>query len=126
MKMTNATALTYVLSNCELPMDVQERVQALCATLEKRAEKAKLRERKPTAKELAKREENSKLGMQVLESLTAEGQLCATLAEQHNVSTAKMAAILRKLEKDGLVTCTVVKRKTLWQRAQGTAEEEGE
>ena len=125
MKMTNVTALTYVLSNYELPEDVQERVQALCATLEKRAEKAKLRERKPTAKELAKREENAKLAEKVLESLTDEGQLCATLAEQHNVSTAKMAAILRKLEEAGQVTCETVKRKSMWRRA-ANVEEEGE
>lgn len=127
MKMTNMNALNYVMTNCELPADVLERVQALYATLENRAEKAKLRERKPTAKELAKQEQNAELAQKVYESLTEEGQLCADLAEKFEVSTPKMAAILRMLSADGRATCETVKRKSMWRRATATnAEEEGE
>lgn len=127
MKMTNMNALKYVMTNCELPADVRDRMWAMYATLENRAVKAKLRERKPTAKELAKQEQNAELAQKVYDSLTDEGQLCATLAEQHEVSTAKMAAILRMLSADGRATCETVKRKSMWRRATAAdVKEEGE
>ena len=45
-KMTYSEALNFVLTNCEIPEDVFERLTTAKATLDKRAENAKNKERK--------------------------------------------------------------------------------
>lgn len=123
MKITNAIALSIAIANLStIPTlnDAQnlnqisdeekdaviERLTAMFDTTVKRAETAKNRERKPSAKELAAKEENAKLATATFEHMSERPAFlfeCKTLAEDMGVSTPKMARILAGLVEDGKV-----------------------
>lgn len=126
-KITNANALAIAITNLTMetaedaviydrdgvtPLSdeetaaVIERLTAMFDTAMKRAETAKNRERKPTAKELAAKEENAKLATATFEHMSERPAFlfeCKTLAEDMGVSTPKMARILATLVEDGKV-----------------------
>jgi len=102
-KMTNVNALTFVLENTDnLPDEVVERLNAMIASLNKRADSAKSRERKPSAKDIAHQQEMDELREKVVAALNAEPNrlfACKELAEMVGVSTPKMSAVLISLNK---------------------------
>ena len=85
---------------------VIERLEKMVETNVKRAETAKTRERKPTAKELVAKEETAKLVAKTFEEMTAHPNFlyeCKSIAETMGVSTPKMARVLASLVADGKV-----------------------
>lgn len=106
-KMTNVSALTFVLEHTDnLPDEVIDRLNAMIASLTKRADSAKSRERKPSAKDIARQKEMDELREKVVAALNAEPNrlfACKELAEMVGVSTPKMSAVLISLNKTNRV-----------------------
>ena len=106
-KMTNVNALTFVLEHTDnLPDEVIDRLNAMIASLTKRADSAKSRERKPSAKDIARQKEMDELREKVVAALNAEPNrlfACKELAEMVGVSTPKMSAVLISLNKTNRV-----------------------
>ena len=125
MKMTNVAALNYVLEHSDtLPTEVVERVVAMKATFEKRADSAKNRERKPSAKEMAHSAEMEELRAKVVALLAAEPNrlfACKELAEMVGVTVPKMSATLTALRKaDRVMRTEDAKGKNIrWQAVKG-------
>lgn len=123
MKITNAIALSIAienLSNIPTLNDAQglnqiseeeknaviERLTAIFDSTVKRAESAKSRERKPTAKELAAKEENAKLADATYTEMSKRPDFlyeCKGIADTMGVSTPKMARILATLVENSKV-----------------------
>ena len=122
-KITNAIALSIAIENLssiptlndaqglnqisdEEKAAVIERLTAMFDSTVKRAESAKNRERKPTAKELAAKEETAKIAEQTFTVMSERPDFlfeCKMLAETVGVSTPKMARILASLVEVGKV-----------------------
>ena len=122
-KITNAIALSIAIENLssiptlndaqglnqisdEEKAAVIERLTAMFDSTVKRAESAKNRERKPTAKELAAKEEIAKIAEQTFTVMSERPDFlfeCKMLAETVGVSTPKMARILASLVEVGKV-----------------------
>jgi len=86
--------------------EVIEHLEAIKATYEKRALRDKDRDRKPTPKEIALKEENVKLAEATFSAMKGRPNFlfeCKALAEQMEVSTPKMSRILASLVADGKV-----------------------
>lgn len=97
-KMTYSEALNYVLTNCEIPEDVSERLTAAKATLDKRAETVKGKERKLSPAQQKEQEERMAFRKEVLSVMAAEPNRlwsCSELATKFGVSSPKMGAALR-------------------------------
>lgn len=122
-KITNAIALSIAIENLtniptlndaqglnqisdEEKTAVIERLTAMFDSTVKRAESAKNRERKPTAKELAAKEETAKITEQTFSVMSERPDFlfeCKMLADTVGVSTPKMARILASLVEVGKV-----------------------
>ena len=122
-KITNAIALSIAIENLssiptlndaqglnqisdEEKAAVIERLTAMFDSTVKRAESAKNRERKPTAKELAAKEETAKIAEQTFTVMSERPDFlfeCKMLADSVGVSTPKMARILASLVEVGKV-----------------------
>lgn len=122
-KITNAVALSIAIENLtgiptlndaqglnqisdEEKAAVIERLTAMFDSTVKRAESAKNRERKPTAKELAAKEETAKIAEQTFVVMSERPDFlfeCKMLADTVGVSTPKMARILASLVEVGKV-----------------------
>lgn len=97
-KMTYSEALNYVLTNCEIPEDVSERLTAAKATLDKRAETVKGKERKLSPSQQKEQNERMEFRMNVLTMMQNEPNRlwgCSELAEKFGVSVPKLSAALR-------------------------------
>ena len=122
-KITNAIALSIAIENLtgiptlndaqglnqisdEEKTAVIERLTAMFDSTVKRAESAKNRERKPTAKELAAKEETAKIAEQTFTVMSERPDFlfeCKMLADSVGVSTPKMARVLASLVEVGKV-----------------------
>lgn len=122
-KITNAIALSIAIENLsgistlndaqglnqisdEEKNAVIERLTAMFDSTVKRAETAKNRERKPSAKEIAAKEETAKLAEQTFTVMSERPDFlfeCKMLADSVGVSTPKMARILASLVEVGKV-----------------------
>lgn len=105
-KMTNKSALSFVLTNCEVPADVKERLEAMLASLEKRSENAKGKERKLSPKQEQERKEREEFRSKVYETMRENLNFeytCKGLADLFAVSSPKMANALTKLVEAGKV-----------------------
>lgn len=105
-KMTNKSALSYVLTNCEVPAEVKERIEAMYASLEKRTETAKGKERKLSPKQEQERKEREEFRSQVYETMSGNTNFeytCKGLADLFGVSSPKMSNALTKLVQAGKV-----------------------
>lgn len=102
-KMTNLKAVQYVLTNCELPADVAERLNAIAASLSKKASGSG--EKKPTATQIAN------LGLQdkVLAYLRESGahatctEILKAIPELEGFGTQKVVPLIRALKDRNLV-----------------------
>lgn len=112
IKMTNAKALQYVLSNCEIPADIQEKIEKMLAQLEKKSSV----DRKPTATQIA----NEALGNEIVAFLRENGKktvsdLIKEMPACSELSNQKVAAIVRTLSNEGKVKRTEEKRKAYFE-----------
>lgn len=112
-KTTYAAALNYILTNCELPAEIAERVEALKAQIEKRNSA----ERKPTKAQVA----NEGLKGEVLNALSAEPATVTEIMAKSEVlaalSNQKVSALMNALVEEGKATKTVEKRKSYFSLA---------
>lgn len=109
-KMTHSTALTQAIALLSSDTtDHSEIIQHLTAvrdSLDKRAEKAKSRERKPSPKEIAAQAETARLVEATFEHMSERPDFlfeCKPLGEEMSVSTPKMARVLGFLVAAGKV-----------------------
>ena len=99
-KMTYVAALNYVLTNCELPTDVSEKLSALCAAQVKRNSG----EKKPSAKQVA----NADLSEALLAELRACGERKTVIEMSkefecvRGMTPQKIVALLRPLIGNGV------------------------
>lgn len=109
-KMTYSEALNFVLTNCEIPEDVFERLTTAKATLDKRAENAKGKERKLSPAQQKEQDVLMAFRTTVLNAMAAEPNrlwTCSELATQFGVSIPKISAVMKywvgldKVTRDG-------------------------
>ncbi len=111
-KMTNRSALTYVLNNCTIPDDVAEKLNAMIAALDKKSSA----ERKPTAKQV----ENVGIRTALVDFINANsegnGFTCSALLKEcpdvEGRSSQYVSAILRQAVLAGEISKGTIKRKT--------------
>jgi hypothetical protein len=97
-KMTYSEALNFVLTNCEIPEDVFERLTTAKATLDKRAENAKGKERKLSPAQQKEQDALMAFRTTVLNAMAAEPNrlwTCSELATQFGVSIPKISAVMK-------------------------------
>ena len=110
-KMTHSTALSMAIAlltsdTAADHSEIVEHLEALRTSLDKRAERAKSSERKPSAKQIAAREESAKLADATFTMMQEKPDFlyeCKPLAEQMGVTTPKMARLLAALVEQGKV-----------------------
>jgi hypothetical protein len=124
-KMTNVKALAYVLTNCEIPADVAEKLTNIKTSYEKKSSG----ERKPTERQVA----NKGIQSDILEVMSKEPDRLFTVSELMKIvpsldglSNQRASAIVRGLKEDGLVERVEEKRKAFFQyKPQDSEGEEG-
>ena len=112
-KMTNVKALTYVLSNANLPIDVREKVEKMKAQFEKKNSA----EKKPTATQIANEGIKGKILDVIAEgsfTITEIQKLDSELAE---LSNQKISALLKQMISEGSVKREEIKRKAYFSKA---------
>ena len=114
-KITNVKALSYILTNCELPEDVKAKVEAMKASYEKKA----TAERKPTPTQT----ENANFKASILAVLAAGYQytisdLMKAVPELAELSNQRVSAIVRQLTLTGEVQRIEDKRKAYFKLAE--------
>jgi hypothetical protein len=116
--MTNVKALDYVLTNCELPADVAEKLEKMKTAFEKK-NSGSSGEKKPTATQVA----NEDYKAQILEFLAnipadSDGVTCTEILKGvpalADYQVQKVAALVRQLKAAGRVTSKEVKGKSLF------------
>ena len=115
-KMTYGKALAYVLENCTMPEDVQEKLTALAGSLATKNSA----ERKPTKTQ----EANAHLCEVITEFVREHPEekylvsdLIKTVPELAGMSPQKVGPLVRRLEGDGVLTCAVEKRRNYYKAA---------
>lgn len=114
--MTQKIALNYVVENCSLPTDVEEKIKSMIATLEKKS--ASSGERKPTATQIA----NEGFKEIILNSMEKDRQYTITemvkeIPFGEELSNQRVSAIVRQLVKDNKIVRTEEKRKAYFSLA---------
>lgn len=115
-KMTNKTAITYVLEHCDIPDDVREKLEAMRSSLERKSSGSA--NRKPTARQI----ENDHLREVVLGFLEANPDdaftctgLIKAIPELNGMGTQRVAPLVNTLAGDGYVTKKSVKGQPVYQ-----------
>jgi hypothetical protein len=114
-KMTNVKALSYILTNCELPEDVKSKVEAMKASYEKKASA----ERKPTPVQT----ENAGYKAEIL-AVMADGEqrtitdLMKAVPSLSELSNQRVSAIVRQMTLSGEVVRIEDKRKAYFKVAE--------
>ena len=114
-KITNVKALSYILTNCELPEDVKAKVEAMKASYEKKA----TAERKPTPTQT----ENANFKADILAFL-ADGNkytvsdMMKGIPSIAELSNQRVSAIVRQLTLTGEVQRIEDKRKAYFKLAE--------
>ena len=113
-KITNVKALSYILTNCELPEEVKAKVEAMKASYEKKA----TAERKPTPTQT----ENANFKASILAVLADGNQYTVTdlmkaVPELADLSNQRVSAIVRQLTLTGEVQRIEDKRKAYFKLA---------
>lgn len=111
-KMTNKGALNYVLTNCELPTEVSDKLTAMVAALEKKSSG----ERKPTAKQTANEAVRAQIVAYINDNMSGDGFTCADLLKVvpglADKSNQYVSALMRQALLAGEVSKGTVKRRT--------------
>jgi len=114
-KMTNVSALNFVLTNCELPIEVAEKLTNMKAQFEKKNSA----ERKPTATQTA----NAEFKTAILEAMESGKAYTITdllkeVGAIAELSNQRVSAIVRQMKDEGLVTREEVKRKAYFTKVE--------
>lgn len=111
-KMTNRKALTYAIENCDLPVEVREKFEAMVAALDKKNGA----ERKPTAKQTENEGVRAALVEYICDNMTGDGFTCSDLLKVcpavEGKSNQYVSAILRQAVNAGELSKGTVKRRT--------------
>lgn len=109
-RMTYVKALEYVLANCEMPSDVDEKIDALKNSLVKKS--AHKGERKPTKTQIAN-EGFKEVILANMESgrLYTITEITKEMPFGEELSTQRVSALVRQLKESGKVVRTEEKRK---------------
>lgn len=114
-KMTNVKAIAYVIENCEVPVEVMEKLEKIKVSFEKKSSG----ERKPTKTQT----ENEGLKTAILEFMETDvlysiGQLTKEVPELVAIgaSSQKVSALVKQLKDSGLVERVEEKRKAYFKR----------
>lgn len=115
-KMTQKNAIAYVLENCTVPAEVQEKLEAMKAQLEKRS--AKSGERKPTKTQVAN-EGFKEILLANMEPnrLYTVSELAKEIPFGEELSNQRVSALMRQLKEAGSVVRTEEKRKAYFSLA---------
>lgn len=109
-KMTNVKALNYVLGNCELPADVEEKVTAIRDGFVKKAEN-----KKPTKAQV----ENKGLKVAIVDFVAqGEGVTATEVGNAVGITVQRATALLKQLVAEGKVARTADKKKVLFTVAE--------
>lgn len=114
-KLTKKDALNFVLTNCELPEEIADKLTAMVEQLNKKA----TGERKPTKKQLESAERGAKVAEFIEnadEPMTATAIAKAIFGE--DATASKVTAHLTKLVKDGKVVRSEEKRVAYFAKAE--------
>lgn len=114
-KITNKSALQYVLDNCEIPQEVVEKLENMLVQLEKKNN---------TPKKLTKEQENNIVyKQQILEAMsTEEGETVTDIMkklpalQELGYQNQKWSALITQLVKENKVEKTVVKGKSYFRK----------
>lgn len=113
VKMTNRKALEWVLENCDLSADVEEKVKGMIEALIRKNGA----ERKPTAVQL----ENEKFKALILAIVGAKGMtvtdIIKAVPEFEGFSNQKVSALVRQLKEEGKLVKTVEKGRSFFSKA---------
>ena len=114
-KMTNVKALEFVLTNCNVPADVADKLTAMKASFEKKASA----ERKPTPTQ----QENTGYKAEILNLLADGNQYTITdimkgVPSMADLSNQRVSAIVRQLTLSGEVVRVEDKRKAYFKLAE--------
>jgi hypothetical protein len=107
-KITNKSALNYVLTNCELPTEIADKLSAMMVALDKKS--ASGGDKKPTATQIA----NEGYKSLILDLLADNGKrTCADLIKQipefNDFSTSKVSALTKQLVDSKQISKEMVK-----------------
>ena len=113
-KMTNVKAIEFVLTNCNVPADVAEKLTAMKASFEKKSSA----ERKPTPTQ----QENAGFKAEILSLLADGNQYTITdimkgVPSMSDLSNQRVSAIVRQLTLSGEVVRVEDKRKAYFKLA---------
>lgn len=113
-KMTNKKALRFVLDNCIVPDEVQEKLVKMIEQLDKKSSNPK----KPTKTQI----ENESYMELILNAMTAEGQtvseLMKKIPEFEDFSNQKVAALVKKLVDAEKIVKTVEKGRSYFSKVE--------
>ena len=117
-KMTTVKAIDYVLTSCEIPEDVREKLEHMKA----QAIKKNSAERKPSAKQV----ENDAIRAEILEFLNSDAdrgfrisEICAGVPALNGASSQKVSGLLRTLFLNGQIDKYIDKRVTYFKVMEG-------
>ena len=116
IKMTQKNAIAYVLANCEIPKDVEEKLVSMQAQLEKKSNKSG--EKKPTKTQIAN-EGFKEIILANMEQgrLYTITELTKEMPFGEELSSQRVSAIVRQLKEVGKVVRTEEKRKAYFSLA---------
>ena len=113
-KMTNKKALQFVLDNCIIPTEVQDKLEKMIEQLDKKSNSPK----KPTKMQI----ENEGYMELILNAMTAEGQtvseLMKKIPEFEDISNQKVAALVKKLVDAEKIVKTVEKGRSYFSKVE--------
>lgn len=112
-KLTNKAALSYVLSNCEIPADIREKLEKILESFEKKSG-----DRKPTERQiqnLAFRETVLSVVDTTPRTVSEIQKLDPTLAD---LSNQRMSPIINSMVDDKLLVKTIVKGRSYFALAE--------
>lgn len=113
-KMTNKKALQFVLDNCIVPDEVQEKLVKMIEQLDKKSNNPK----KPTKTQI----ENEGYMELILNAMSEEGQtvseLMKKIPEFEDFSNQKVAALVKKLVDANKIAKTVEKGRSFFSKAE--------
>lgn len=113
-KITNKSALTFVITNCEMPTEIKEKLEVMLASLDRKSSA----DRKPTPTQ----RENEVLKNALLEVLTTEpkriSEIQALGTAFADLSNQKMSRLLNDLVRAEKAVKVSVKGVTYFARAQ--------
>lgn len=113
VKMTNRKALEFVLENCTIPTEVEEKLTSMIAALDRKNGA----ERKPTAVQI----ENEKFKTLILSVVGAKGMtvtdIIKAVPEFEGFSNQKISALVRQLKEEGKLVKTVEKGRSFFSKA---------